>query len=202
MDAVFEFLDPYFIWFYRLSGYTFADFLFGTFVLGFMAVIIGELTISVAFLFSRRRIDRVNEEVVRYQNLSQDAFTVGDKATYKAANKLANDAFGKSFFMQFGFSAAFLWPVFFVLQWMQTRFGEVEFPFLSLDYTVGYACIFIPLYVAAYLGFKRIKGRLPYFRHIRAVLQSYERPASAAEDGFAEPVPRPHAADAGVQSAK
>lgn len=175
MDTVFEFVDPCLIVFYRLSGYTFADFLFGTFVLALIAVIIGELTISVVFLMSRRRIDKVNSEVVKYQNLSADALTAGDKAAYAAANKLANDAFGKSFFMQFGLSAAFLWPVFFMLAWMQPRFYGVEFRILFTDYSVGFICVFVALYAAAYLIFKRIKYKIPYFRRINTILESYRK---------------------------
>ncbi len=95
MKPLFELFDPYFIWFFRMSGYTFVDFLVGTFLLALMAVIIGELTISVVFLITRRTIDKVNAEVVKYHSLSEDALSAGDRTSYKAANKLANDAFGK-----------------------------------------------------------------------------------------------------------
>ena len=121
-------LDPYLIWLYRITGYAWIDFFIGTFALALMAVIIGEFTISLAYLFARKRIERVTDETVRYQNLSMDALTAGDKEAYQAANQMANDAFGHSFFMQIALSAAFLWPIFFVLAWMSYRFREVEFP--------------------------------------------------------------------------
>ena len=57
-----------------------------------------------------------------------EALKAGDRPAYEAANKLANEAFSKSFFMQLTLSATFFWPVFFALGWMQYRFLEIEFP--------------------------------------------------------------------------
>jgi len=165
-------IDPYVIWFYRLTGHAFPDFLIGTFVLAFATLLIGEICISVVFLICRQHIDRTTAEMVRYQNLSEDAQAAGNQDAYRASNKLANDAFGRTFFMQIAFSAAFLWPIFFALTWMGSRFSDVEFPLLFTGASVTYVCVFIPLYAAAYLGFKRVKNRLPYFRTIKRMLDS------------------------------
>ena len=173
MHPLYTVIDPYLIFFYRITGYGFLDFLIGTFVLAFIALILGELTISGAFLLSRKYIDNITCEVTRYQNLSQEALVAGDKKAYKASNKLANDAFGRTFFMQIALSASFLWPIFFALDWMGHRFSEVEFKILFTGYSVGYICVFIALYAAAYMLFKRIKYKLPYFRNIGAILNSY-----------------------------
>lgn len=166
-------VDSLLIAFYRITGYALVDFLFGTFVLAAIAVVIGEFTISVLFLINRKHIDKVTAEVVRFQNLSVDALAAGDKEAYTAANKLANDAFGKSFFLQIALSAGSLWPIFFALTWMQQRFSEVEFRLLFTDWYVGYICVFVAMYAAAYLIFKRIKYKLPYFRGIKKVLDLY-----------------------------
>ena len=96
---------------------------------------------------------------------------------YKASNKLANDAFGKTFFMQIAMSSAFLWPIPFALAWMDYRFGDVDFRLLFTDHYVGYACVFVPLYAASYLVFKRVKYRIPYFRRIKALLDSQSESA-------------------------
>jgi len=169
-------IDPYLIWSYRLTGYAFPDFVLGTFVLAWIALIIGEFTIAAVFLIARERIDATTHEARRYQDLSADAMAAGNKEAYRAANKLANDAFGRSFFMQIALSAAFLWPVFVALAWMDQRFAEVEFPLLFSDYSIGYIGLFIVLFAAAYLMFKRIKYRLPYFRRIKSALDSYDSP--------------------------
>ncbi|MBM4327831.1 MAG: hypothetical protein FJ118_11785 [Deltaproteobacteria bacterium] len=174
MHPAYLLMDPYLIWLYRITGHAFADFMLGTFLLAFIALVIGELTISVVFLIIKKRIDKVTDEVIRYQNLSMDAVQAGEKDAYNAANKLANDAFGKSFFMQIALSAAFLWPIPFALTWMQYRFGEVEFPILFSEHSLGFPAVFIALYAAAYLMFRRVKYKIPYFKRIKAILDSYD----------------------------
>ena len=169
---MYGFLDPFLIWFFRITGYSFVDFLIGTYVLALIAIVVGEFTISIIYLVNRRAIGTTNDEVVRYQNLSVDAIEAGDKTAYKASNKLANDAFGRTFFTQIAMSAGFLWPIPFALGWMQARFSEVEFRIIFTDWTVGYAFVFFPLCVLAYLSFKRIKYRIPYFRGIKARLDA------------------------------
>ncbi|MFH0822679.1 MAG: hypothetical protein V2B18_07990 [Pseudomonadota bacterium] len=194
MHPLWTLIDPYLIWSYRLTGYAFVDFLIGTFVLAWIAVVIGEFTIAGVFLLSKDRIDTTSRDARRFQDLSAEAMAYGDSKAYHAANKLANDAFGHSFFQQFGLSAAFLWPVFFAMAWMQIRFAEVDFPFLYSDFTVGYPCIFIPLYIASYIIFKRLKGRLPYFRRIKAILSSYDEkePGTKAPPAFLPREPEGH----------
>ena len=188
MNPFFLAIDPYLIWFYRLTGYSFVDFFLGTFVLAVITLLIGEFCISLVFLISHKRIAEVSDEVVRYQNLSVDAAAAGDKTAYHATNELANDAFGRTFFMQIAFSAAFVWPIFFALTWMGYRFADVEFRLLFTDYTVSYPCVFIPLFIGAYLIFKRLKGRLPYFRTIKKMLDSYAENAARMKP-FAHAVP-------------
>ena len=172
MHPLYVWLDPGIIWFYRITGYAHLDFFFGTFILALATVIVGELTISLAFLANRRAIDKTTGDVVRYNNLSVDAVIAQNKRAYTASNKLANDAFGRSFFMQIALSAAFLWPIPFALGWMQYRFSDVEFRLPGTEVSVGYIAVFILLYIAAYLLFRRVKYRLPYFRRIRKMLDS------------------------------
>ena len=173
MHPLWMLVDPYIMWLYRLTGHAFADFLCGTFILAWISLLVGEFTISAVFLAARERIDVSTNEARRYQDLSAEALSAGNKEAYRAANKLANDAFGKSFFMQIALSAAFLWPIFFALGWMQYRFFDVEFELFFTGYTVGFACVFIALYAAAYIIFKRLKYKLPYFRRIKVILDAY-----------------------------
>jgi hypothetical protein len=179
MHPVFLFLDPYLIRLYRLTGYAPADFVIGTLVLASIALLIGEFTISLAFLAVRKRIDETTGKAARYQDLSLEALAAGDKPAYKAANKLANDAFGHSFFMQIALSAAFLWPIFFALAWMAYRFGDLELPIPLTQLSLGYIGMFILLYIPVYILFKRVKHKLPYFRGIKKLLDVYDKPAPA-----------------------
>ncbi|MGB9615851.1 MAG: hypothetical protein ACP5M0_08035 [Desulfomonilaceae bacterium] len=173
-ESIYLVIDPGLIWFYRITGYAFLDFLIGTFAVAWMALLLGELTISVSFLLVRRKIEVVNQQMGRYQTMSMEALQAGDQQAYKAANKLANDAFGRSFFMQIALSAAFLWPIFFALEWMSLRFSDVEFELLFSSRSMGFTGVFIVLYALAYIMFKQIKYRLPYFRYIKTILDSYK----------------------------
>jgi hypothetical protein len=177
MNPVFTFIDPFFIWFYRLTGHAFLDFIIGTAALALFAVVIGEFCISLAFLAARKKIDQTSGDVVHYQNLSMQAIASGDKQSYDAANKLANDAFGKSFFLQIALSGAFLWPAFLAVAWMQPRFGDVEFHTPIDDFSVGYLFYFIIIYIVVCTIFKKLKYKLPYFRSIKSILDTYERSA-------------------------
>jgi hypothetical protein len=185
MHPVFLFLDPYLIWLYRITGHGLADFLMGTFVLAFIAMLIGEICISLAFLAVRRRLDQTAAAASRYQNLALEALAEGDKLAYKAANRLANDAFGKSFFMQIALSTAFLWPAFLALAWMSYRFSGLEFPLPRSHHSLGFIGVFILLFAAAYLLFRLVKYKLPYFRRIKQILDRYHRGAGVTK-GFAD----------------
>jgi hypothetical protein len=174
MNELFVLVDAFFIWFYRLSGYALLDFLIGTFFLAFTAVVVGEFSISFAFLFTRKSIQSVQDQMINYQNLSIDALSAGDKNAYKAANKLANDAFGKTFFMQIGLSSARVWPAILAIAWMNTRFHEVDFEVPFVGMALGFIPLFILIYVAAYFAFKPIRNRIPYFKRINMILDSYK----------------------------
>ena len=174
MNQLFLSVDSFLIWFYRLSGYAPFDFFVGTFFLALVAVVIGEFSISFAFLLTRKSIQHVQDQMVNYQNLSIDALALGDKKSYKAANKLANDAFGKTFFMQIGLSSARVWPAFLAVAWMNTRFYEVDFEVPFIGGTIGFLPIFILLYVAAYFAFKPIRNRISYFKKVNKILDSYK----------------------------
>jgi len=154
------------IWFYRLNGHAGVDFVIGTLVLACLCLLIGEITVSLAFRFTRKRLDKTAEEAAKYQDLSMDALKAGDKEAYTAANKLANETFGHSFFQQAALSAAFLWPVFFALAWMQYRFLDLDFPLPFSSWSLGYIGIFILLYIPAVIIGKRVKHQLKVFSRL------------------------------------
>jgi uncharacterized membrane protein (DUF106 family) len=160
MQSPYLYLDPYLIWSYRLTARAEMNFLLGTFVVAVFALLIGECTSWLASLAVRRRLAEVSEEAKKYQDLSLEALKSGDRPAYEAANRVANDAFSKSFFMQMALSATFFWPVFLALGWMQSRFLEVELPLPWLGFSLGYAAVFIILYAVSYFLFKKVKKKL------------------------------------------
>jgi hypothetical protein len=164
MHPLIQIVDQYLIMFYRLTGHAGVDFAIGTLVLAGMCLLIGEVTVFLAFLFTRKRLSEKTAEAEKYKNLSIDALKAGNKEAYKAANKLANDAFGHTFFQQVALSSAFLWPVCFALAWMQYRFLDVEVPLPLLPFSLGFIGVFIIIYVPTFFLFKRLKRRLTFFR--------------------------------------
>ncbi|MBW1975317.1 MAG: hypothetical protein JRI45_07070 [Deltaproteobacteria bacterium] len=178
MGKIYLFLDPYLITLYRLVKDPIIGFFLGTFLLATTAVIIGQFSISLAFLVNRRYVEKLNSQLVYWNNLSVDALKKGDKETYKNANNEANQFFGKLFFLSIAYSAASLWPAPFLLGWMQMRFGLIEFPIPFplpvIGSNVSYTAIFIPFFIIVYLTFQKLQSHLPYFRKIHAILESYE----------------------------
>jgi hypothetical protein len=160
MPSIFLFLDPYLIWLFRITGYGWVDFLIGALTLAGLALIIGEFSAFLASLAIKKPITEAIATAARYQQLSMEALAAGDQPVYKAANRLANEAFGKSFFMQVALSAAYLWPVFILLAWMNYRFAEVTFiPLPFTQSSLGYIGVFLLLYIPAYILFRRLKRR-------------------------------------------
>jgi hypothetical protein len=174
MHPLYLFLDPYLIWFYRLTGQAEVNFFLGTVVVAFLALLVGEFSSFLASFLVRRRFEQVAGEAKKYQNLSMEALEAGDRPAYEAANKLANEAFSKSFFMQLALSATFFWPIFFAWGWMQYRFLEVEFPLPFVGVSLGYIGVFILLYIPVYLLFRQVKKRLLYFRSLKIICDSSE----------------------------
>lgn len=155
-------LDPYLIWWYRLPGNAYAGFFLGTFVLALLCLFLGEITLALGYRLVGKRLEGLTAESLKYQDLSIEAAKAGDKASYKAANKLANEAFGMSFFSHMAVSMARLWPIPFALAWMQLRFLEVEFFILATNFSVGFIPIFIVLYIGVYFLVKQVKYRLQF----------------------------------------
>ena len=178
MHPLYLFLDPYLIWGYRLTGQAEVNFCLGTLVVALLALLVGEFTSFLASLLVRRRFQEVAGEAKKYQDLSMEALEAGARPAYEAANKVANEAFNKSFFMQVTLSATFFWPIFFLLGWMQYRFLELEFPIPYTGLSLGYIGVFILLYIPVYILFKKIKRELSSFRGIKEITDNFQPNAS------------------------
>ncbi len=172
---------------YGLTGVYVLDGLIGTLLLSLAVVVIGEFTISLVFMANRKHLDKLNSNLKKYSDLSQEALRRGDEASYKALNKQANDAYGHVFFNKFGLSAAALWPAFFALDWMQPHFAETGIVVPGYSSGANYVVVFLCCYILARIVFGRLKRHLPYFKGQYRMLQSYgKRDGQAAK----EPMPR------------
>lgn len=174
INQFYAFIDPGLIFFYRLVDMPILAYLLGTFFLSMIAVIIGELTVSIALKANMSYLTGLSSQMTRKENLAIQAYNDGDMKGYKALNKQATDAWGKKFFAMMGHSAAILWPIPFALGWMQTRFAGVDFaisfPFSMVTDSVGYTFSFFPVYVLARIVFGKIRPFLPYFSNVHKQL--------------------------------
>jgi hypothetical protein len=167
-------IDSTIISFYRLSGIPMLDYMIGTFILSIIAVIIGELTVSLALKANMPYINGLAKEMKTKEHLAIKAYEKGDQTGYKALNKQATDAWGKKFFSMMGHSAAILWPIPFALGWMQMRFHGIEFdmvyPVSLVIPSVGYTFSFFPIYILARILFGKVRPWLPYFSTVHKTL--------------------------------
>ncbi len=168
MPPFFLWVDPYLIRFFRLTDVAAINFVIGTAVMAFLALVLGKLSAALVVAAGRHYSQPLAEKAKKYQDLSLQALQAGDRPAYEASNKLANDAFSKTFFLGVAQSAAFFWPVGFVLAWMQYRFLGLAFSIPLLGWSVGYIGVFIPVYVLAFLLFKTILKRLLNLRRVRS----------------------------------
>ncbi|MFH1153257.1 MAG: hypothetical protein V1793_05530 [Pseudomonadota bacterium] len=177
IDALNQFyfsIDGFLILFYRMTGITIVDYMIGTFCLSMMAVILGELTVSLSLKFNRGYLDQLSQRMKKQESLAISAYEQGDMEGYRGLNKQATDAWGRKFFAMMGHSAAILWPIPFALGWMQTRFQGVDFaiafPFSLVTDSVGYTFSFFPIYVLSRIVFGHLRPYLPYFSSVHRTL--------------------------------
>jgi hypothetical protein len=157
-------VDRILIFPYRLPENPMIGFLMGTFVLALWCALIGEFTLAALWVMNRSHLGSLRRETVTMHNLSLRAILSKDKESYTACNTQANEAFGRYFFAQIGLGAAALWPLFFALAWMQTRFAEVAFPLPYplnvLTPAVGYVFILFLCYVLARILLRNLRPHL------------------------------------------
>ncbi len=136
---------------YRWPGNPMGGWWLGAFLLALWAVLVGRGTLALVMRLNLRHVREGFDETALRHEQSMNALKAGDKVAYKAINKLANEAYGKTFFLQVAMATASLWPIPLALGWLQLRFSEVRFPLpFHLPYvgdSVGYVFVFIPLYV-------------------------------------------------------
>ena len=144
-------IDPILIAPYRWFEEPMLSWWLGTFVLALWAGIIGELTLAVAYRFNRSQVSKNDEETLYYHEQSLKAKKAGDEKAYKGINDLANEAFGKGFFLLAAMGMASLWPAFFAAAWLDLRFGELSFtlPAWAGGLELSIIAPFILLYIIA-----------------------------------------------------
>jgi hypothetical protein len=155
--------DPVLIGPYRWLEDPVAGWWIGTAVLALWCLLLGQLTLLLAYAANRRFLRRESEEMVRYHNLSMDALRAGDQEAFEASDRLARDAFGRSFFHNIAIGAAALWPLFFAAQWLSMRFENVSI-LLPGGIETNHVAPLVICFVLLYLVYRKIRPRLPVLR--------------------------------------
>ena len=144
-------IDQFLIAPYRWPNNPMLGWWLGTLILALWSTLLGRVTMALVMRVNLRHVKEGLEETSLRHKQSMNALKAGDKESYKAINKLANEAYGKTFFLQVAMAAASIWPIPLALGWLNLRFSAVKFPLplniSILGDSVGYAFIFIPLYI-------------------------------------------------------
>jgi hypothetical protein len=179
MDSItflFKIIDSILIAPYRWSGNPLIGWWLGTFILGMWCTLLGEISLALAFRVNRAHVRQVSKEMQDYHHTSMHALRAGDKGAFKDINRLANEAYGRNFFLGIAMASSSLWPVACALGWMQIRFSGVEFALPPLfpvaGKSVGYAFVFIPVYILIRMATGKLKGYLLCYSMIRRLMVS------------------------------
>jgi len=166
MDPVTSFLgviDPLLIAPYRLVQDPMLGWWIGTSILAFWSVLLGELTLALVYRVNRKPVNEYASQTLYYHEQSLKAKQVGDEKAYKGINKLATEAYGKSFFLMIAMGMASLWPAFFAAAWLKMRFGDIVFnlPKWAGAFEISFIAPFVIVYILIRVVFARIKRALP-----------------------------------------
>jgi len=162
MQSILNFIDPVLIFPYRAFENPMLGWWAGTCCLAFWAVLIGEITMAIAGRLNRAAVSTNLEDTMFYHEQSLKAKQAGDEKAYKGINKLANEAYGKSFFLLMAMGMAALWPAFFAVAWLDKRFGEFTFPMPGWagGLELNFVAPFVLVYICMRVGWGRIKKKL------------------------------------------
>ena len=169
MDAIARVLhkiDPVLIAPYRFFDDPMLGWWVGTFVLALWAAFLGELTLAVAYRVNRGPIARSSERTLYYHEQSLKAKQAKDEGAYKKINRLANEAYGKTFFLFIAMGMGSLWPAFFAAAWLNERFGAIVFklPHWAGRFELSFLAPFVLLYIAARVIFSKLRLYIPFLK--------------------------------------
>ena len=172
LSPILLFLDPWLIAPYRWPAGSMAGYLVGTLVLICQCLLLGDLAATGIGYYNRRHIRRLQREMESHHELSEEALRRGDKASFKAVNRQALDAFGYSFSFGAALFSVSIWPLPFALAWLQLRFAEapLELPWRLplLGQQIPYLASFILLYIGCRICYSNLMRRWLWYSQFKA----------------------------------
>lgn len=171
-------IDPWLIAPYRWPATALVGYLAGTVLLIAQCLVLGDLGATGVTYMNRRHLRRLQKEMDKNTELSEEALRRGDKASYKAINSQALDAFGHSFSLGAAIFSVSIWPLPFALAWMQLRFAdaplEIPYNLPLLGREIPYLSSFILLYISCRLVYGAIMKRFAWYRQMKSRLVKNE----------------------------
>ncbi len=154
-------LDKFLIFPFRLPSSAVMGIWLGCLILSFYCTLIGE---GIRYIFMKahnKYYTNLSDETERYHKLSMKALHSGEKEAYLAANKMAHDSFGKSFFAKASVSMTILLPVPFALHWLSLRFENITIHTIPFtEQNVGYVFVFLILYIIWRIIFSKFRKKV------------------------------------------
>lgn len=154
-------LDPWFIFPYRLFLHPEFSFILGTAVLALQCVIVGLASMELGLRLHAKRLQKWQDKMQHYHVLSEQALCAGDKESYKAINRQGHHAFGHHFSLGGAIFMISIWPVPIALAWMSFRFKEIgptlPFPLPLLGENPGMIFWFLICYIPLRMLCSRVK---------------------------------------------
>jgi len=132
----------------------------GTFIAALWAAAVGEVTMAFVNRVNRSAVKDSMDEMNMYRDRSMNALKSGDKKAYKQINRLANEAYGKTFFLTLAMGMASIWPVFLAAAWFQERFGGIRFPIPYLENGLNFVPFLLVCYIPARIVVGKVKRAL------------------------------------------
>jgi hypothetical protein len=160
VDPIFWFLeaiDPVLIAPFRFFSNPMAGWWAGIALLSLWSVLLGELTMAGVSRINRSAVAKHLNESEYYHEQSLKAKAAGDEKAYRGINRLANEAYGKSFFLMIAMGMAALWPAFFAAAWLEMRFGS--FVFTLPTWAGGLELNFLAPFIVCYVGMRLLLSR-------------------------------------------
>ncbi|MDR2574422.1 MAG: hypothetical protein LBC94_08820 [Desulfovibrio sp.] len=160
-------LDAFLIAPFRWPADAHAGMWLGSALLAFYCLLIGQCTAAALYSLHRKYYAASDSEMLRYHKLSMDALHAGNKDAYLAANTLAREHFGKSFFAGASRGLTSLWPLPLALGWMSLCFeGIALYAVPVLGYEAGYVFVLLTAYIVLRLCWGKVKRCIPPQRHL------------------------------------
>jgi hypothetical protein len=155
-------IDPVLIAPFRYFNNPMVGWWAGISALAFWSTFLGELTMAGVLHINRSAVIKNMDETAYYHEQSIKAKQAGDEKAYNGINRLANEAYGKSFFLMMAMGMAALWPAFFAAAWLDMRFGEIVFslPKWAGSLELNFLAPFVLCYVGMRVGYGRLKHLL------------------------------------------